>query len=187
MLTAGQKVIVKAYVEADQVLNALPHNGDSADQIRIALITVASPAFYVYRTDMPKQEVQNAIVYSAMTPAQTIPSNNTAEALQIWIAKNLLSQGKQFNLQNLLLGGETVNFALANVRSGFQDALTSLPTKSDGTNQQAGWTALQLLISRPATIIEKMLATGTGSQAVPATMGFEGFVSTDDIQSAMGW
>ena len=187
MLTAPQQLIVKTYVEADQVLNLLPHNIDNAGTIADTLRQVASPSWYVYRTDMPKSEVQNAVLYANMTPAQAIPANNTSEALQIWIAKNLLAQGKQFNLQNLLLGGDTMNFALPNIRSGFQDALTFLPTKNDGSDQQAGWPALQLIISRPATIVEKILSTGTGSQASPATMSYEGSVSADDILTAMGW
>ena len=39
---------------------------------------------------------------------------------------------------------------------------------------------------RPAKRIERLLATGTGSDASPATMSFEGQISPADIQSAMG-
>lgn len=37
---------------------------------------------------------------------------------------------------------------------------------------------------RPATVAEKVLATGTGTTASPATMGHEGAVSYADVQSA---
>ena len=186
-LTAPQQATLKAYVEADHVLSLKTPSAQSASEIKVALAVEVTPAWYVYRTNMPKQEVQNAVLYANMTPAQAIPANNTNEALQIWIAKNLLAQGKQLNLQNLLLGNDNINFALPNIRAGFQDALTFLPTKNDGTTQQAGWPALQLLISRSANTLEKLLATGTGSQASPATMGYEGTVNENDIGTAMGW
>ena len=189
MATPAQNLIVKNYVQADQVLSLLPPGGDSADQIRIELIKAASPAWYVFRTNMPKKEVQSVILYANMTSNQTIPANNTAEALQIWIAKCLLAQSKQFNLQNLLLGTDepSIDFSLPGQRSAFQDCLTGLFTKNDGTVQAAGWGALQLLISRPATIVEKLLAKGTGTQVSPATMGFEGAITGDEIKTAMGW
>jgi hypothetical protein len=131
---------------------------------------------------MPKAEVQNAVAYANMTPAQAIPASG--DALQIWIAKALLAQGKQFNLQNLLMDSDTLNFALPNIRAGIQDSLTALPTKADGTTQTGGWNVLQNLISRASTVAEKLLSTGTGSQAVPATMGFEGSITPQDVIDA---
>ena len=188
-LTDVQNSAIKTYVQGDQTLNGLPHNSDSAFQIAGALNAAASPAWYVFRTNMPKSEVQNLIGYAAMTPAQAIPSNNTAEALQIWIAKCLLAQSKQFNLQNLMVGtlDTTINFALSGNRTAFQDALTALPTKDDGTTQAAGWVALQLAFSRAATVVEKLLATGVGTKGSPGLMTFEGSVSSNDVQTAMGW
>lgn len=184
-LTPAQQATLKAFIEADPVLSLKPADAQGAYEIADALAVKANPAWYVYRTDMPKSEVQDGIVYANMTPAQAVPA--TGDALQVWIAKNLLAQGKQFNLQNLLLGSDTINFALPNILSGFQDALTGLPTKSDGTNQQAGWTALQLKISRTANLLEKLLATGTGSQASPGTMTFQGTVGYVEILAVMGW
>ena len=186
-LTPAQNATLKAYVEADGTLNTLPHDNGGAVDIATAMNAEANPAWYVFRTNVSVSEVQNKIVYANMTPAQAIPANNTNESLQIWIAKNLLAQGKQFNLQNLLLNADAINFALPNVYTAFQDALTALPTKSDGTNQQAGWTGLQLITSRKANTVEKLLSTGTGSQAASATMGFEGSVSYGDVFTAMGW
>ena len=138
---------------------------------------------------MPKKEVQNAVVFANMTPNQGIPANNTAEALQIWIAKCLLSQSKQFNFQNLMVGTSdpTIDFSLPGNRTAFQDCLTALPTKDDGTAQAAGWAALQLALSRAATVAEKLLATGVGTKGSPGTMTFEGSVSANDVQTAMGW
>jgi hypothetical protein len=174
-LTPAQQATVKTWLTANaQTLN----DQQAAD----ALNASAAGPWYVYRTNMPKAEVQNAVAYANMTPAQAIPASG--DALQIWIAKALLAQGKQFNLQNLLMDSDTLNFALPNIRAGIQDSLTALPTKADGTTQTGGWNVLQNLISRASTVAEKLLSTGTGSQAVPATMGFEGSITPQDVIDA---
>jgi hypothetical protein len=38
---------------------------------------------------------------------------------------------------------------------------------------------------RPATLAEKILATGTGTTEVPATMGYEGNLGIYDVKNAM--
>jgi len=50
-----------------------------------------------------------------------------------------------------------------------------------GATTRANLTAIS---KRDATRIEKLLATGTGSDAVPAVMAFEGNVSYQDIELA---
>jgi hypothetical protein len=40
------------------------------------------------------------------------------------------------------------------------------------------------LWKRPALLGEKILATGTGSDASPATLGYEGNISYQDVQAA---
>ncbi len=184
-LTTAQQVVLKADVQADPVLSLLTPSADNAFAIADAYKVLVNPAWYVYRTNVAKDEVQNFIVWANMTPGQAIPTSG--DAIHVWNAKALQTATKQMNLQNLLLTDKPINFALQNVRSGFQDALTGLPTKNDGTVQQAGWAALQLVISRAANRLEKLLATGTGTQASPATMGYEGTVSYTEVQQAMGW
>ena len=175
-LTEQQQSTLKAWL----IANAGALNDQEAAD---ALNATASGPWYVYRTNMPRAEVQNAVLYANMTPAQAIPASG--DALQIWIAKALLAQGKQFNLQNLLMDAETLNFALPNIRAGVQDSLTALPTKSDGTNQTGGWNTLQNVISRASTTVEKLLSTGTGSLAAPAVMGFEGSITSQDVIDAL--
>lgn len=186
-LTPAQQATLKAFVEADPVLNTYPHSSDGADTIATALKATASPDWYVWRTNMPKGEIQDAIDYAKMTPAQAIPTTG-ADAQNTWIAKALLAQGKQFNLQNLLIGAsETVDCSRTNIRAAYQDCLTQLPTSGAGNNQSAGWTALQLLMSRKANVLEKLFSTGTGSQVSPATMAVEGVLSYQDVAAAMQW
>ena len=47
--------------------------------------------------------------------------------------------------------------------------------------------AVYVHCKRSATILEKILATGTGSDASPATMDYEGTVSYLDVFNAMQW
>lgn len=185
MPTPAQLATIKTDVLADPVLSLLAPSADNAFAIALAYQAIVNPSWYVFRTNVAKNEVMNFIVWANMTPAQGISASG--DAIHIWNAKALQTATKQMNLQNLLLTEMAINFALSNVRAGFQDALTGLPTKNDGTNQQAGWTALQLVISRAANRLEKLLSTGIGSQAMPATMAHEGTVSYTQIQQAMGW
>lgn len=62
-------------------------------------------------------------------------------------------------------------------RAFFDDVFSG----AGGTNTRA---ALLVLWKRLATRIEKLFATGTGSDAVPATLVFEGEVSVQDIIEA---
>lgn len=186
LLTPQQSATLKTNIEADPVLSLLTAGSDSADIIANAYKILPSVDFFVFRTDVRKNEIQNCIIYDNMTPMQAIPTS-TQLAIDIWTAKCLLAQSKQFNLQNLLLGVETFNFSLPNIRKGFQDALTALPTKSDGTNQNAGWTTLQTIIYRKANRLEKLLATGNGTTELPATMGYEGVLSYQDVATALNW
>ncbi len=185
MLTPAQNTTLKNYVLADPVLSLKPATAQGAYEIAQGIRAIAAPAWYVFRTDVPVSEVQDKILYANMTPAQAVPATDLP--IQVWIAKALLAQGKQFNLQNLLLRSGSINFALPNIYAGFQDSLTALPTTGAGANQGAGWAALQLITSRPANILEKLLSTGTGTQAASATMGYEGSVNENEIGTAMGW
>lgn len=187
-LTTQQQTTLKAFVEADPVLSTIPQTADGAFEVARRLALDASPDWYVYRTNVFKSEIQDAVDYARMTPAQAIPTTG-ADAQNTWIAKALLAQGKQFNLQNLLLGnGDTINCARSNLRAAFQDCLTALPTTAAGGNQQAGWAAVQLIMSRKSNVLEKLFATGgNGTQATPSTMAVEGSLNYVEVAAAMQW
>jgi hypothetical protein len=183
MLTAQQMATVKADIEANPDLVAFPNDGDGAFAIAKLYNLPASPAWTVWQTAVPMDSIQDAVVYANMTPAQAIPSTPQLDVL-VWSAKALQCQSKQFNLQNLMLGRQSINASKANIRAAFQDCLTSLPSKSDGTNQPAGWTAVQTAMQRTATRLEKLLSSGTGTAVSPATMTFEGNVDSTAIDAA---
>ena len=180
-MTPAQLTTLKTAINANPTWAAFPLTGDGFYDLARALSQEAVPTFWVWSTNADVGVVRAAVTWANLTPA------DAPDGTQQWANRSLQCQGKQFNLQNLLLGADTINFALPNILSGFQDALTALPTKADGTNQQAGWTALQLKISRTANILEKLLATGTGTQASPGTMTFQGTIGYVEVQSIMGW
>lgn len=185
-LTTQQKTTLKAFVEADATLNAIPKTPDGAFDLAVALNSAASPAFYVWQSAVPIDAITSAIDWAKMTPAQAIPATGS-DAQLAWIARANMCQGKQFNLQNLLIGKQTIAANLPNIRAAFQDCLTGLPSTPAGGNQQAGWNAVQLVMSRVATVLEKLFSTGTGTQASPATMAVEGSLNASEVQSIMGW
>ena len=69
--------------------------------------------------------------------------------------------------------GGTFNPSRADTRAGFDGVFSG----AGGVLTRA---ALLVLYKRSATRAEKALATGTGSDASPATLTFEGLVSIDD-------
>lgn len=69
----------------------------------------------------------------------------------------------------------SVSPAEPNVRQGFTDIFSG----AGGVNTR---TALIAAGKRSATYAEKALASGTGSDAVPATMTFEGLLSPQDVR-----
>jgi hypothetical protein len=136
--------------------------------------------FIVWKTQVPVQDIFDCIIWANMTPA-SVPDTTT-----IWGNRNLQCQSKQFNLQTMLGGRDSINAAKANIRTGLQDALTALPSKADGTNQAAGWTTVLALMKRAASKCETLYVTGTGTSATPGNVGtVEGDVSVSDIAEAL--
>jgi hypothetical protein len=72
----------------------------------------------------------------------------------------------------------TLNASKANIRAGIDAAWVG--TAADLVVRATIYTHCKRLASR----IEKLLATGTGSDAAPATMSFEGAISWQDVEQA---
>jgi len=183
-LTSSQITTLRALIDADPVLSSFPMNADGHVAVAQALNQPASPTFYVYRTDIPVQEVFDQVQWSKLTPADAIPTDTALNAA-IWQSRSLACQGKQFNLQTLLMGQATINGAKANVRAGLQDALTNVPSAASGATQAAGWVGVRdSVLARAATVAEKALATGNGgTAATAATMTFEGALTAQDVEA----
>lgn len=177
-MTPAQNAAIKADIAANGDLNTLPAGSDGSFEIARLYNLPASPDFYVWRTNVPTAEVFDQVQWAKLTP------NDAPDGTLAWQCRSLACQGKQFNLQTILTGRDYIDASKPNIRSGFQDALTGVPSGLNGATQAAGWVALQTALSRKATRLEKLLATGTGTQPSPATMGFEGSVNYSDIGAA---
>lgn len=157
MLTPAQQAIIKADILANPDLNSQPNNGDGASEIARLYNLAASPSFTVWRTLVSIKEVGdkfNGTELAGMTTAN------------------------QTRLQTIALfsaGG--INASLLDRRQMFDDIFSG----AGGVTTRAN---LLILWKRLATRLEKLFATGTGSDASPATMTFEGGIGYQDILAA---
>ena len=157
-MTDAQSVTLKAAIVADPVLNAVPMTyPDGATQLAALLNAAASPPFVVWKTGVPIGEVGRAFNASELAGLTSL-NHTRLQTLAIYLA-----------------GG--VNPSNASVRAFFDDIFSG----AAGTNTRV---ALSALWRRNARLIEKILATGTGSEASPATLSFEGAVSPADVHNA---
>lgn len=154
-LTTAQLTTLKADILADPALAAQPNNSDGAFAIAAVYNTVATPDFIVWKTDVPTSVCKQAMVWTEFI-------SRSAGEREAW----------QFMLSN-----GTINPSDANVRQGIQDIFS-------GAGGAASRAALLAIAKRKATRAEKLFATGTGSDASPATMGFVGNLSYQDVELA---
>ena len=156
-LTTAQLQALKADIAADPVLNALPKNSDSAFEIAMAYNLPAVPSFTVWKTSVSIMAVGQAMLNSDVANLTTANTNR-------------LSVLGEYS-------GGAFNPSLADVRSGFNDIFSVAGAATTRANLLALW-------RRFATRIEKLVATGTGSDASPAQLVFEGTINYGDVLNA---
>jgi hypothetical protein len=157
MLTNAQLGILKTAIASDPALAAQPMNSDGNFAIAVAMNILANPVFKVWKTLVTLPEVGD---------------NTVATELAGLTSLNLT------RLQTILMfspGG--LNPSLADRRDFFDDVYSG----AGGAQTRA---KLLALWKRSATRAEKLFATGTGSDAVPATLTFEGFLTYQDVELA---
>ena len=157
MLTSQQLATLKTAILADPVLAAQPLNSDGAYAIALALNELATPAFIVWKTNVSVEEIMR----NGMDWARV--DNLTVGKARIW---DWLSRLGQFDASK------------PNIRTGIDACWVG--TAAD----LAVRAAVYVHCKRSATRIEKLFATGTGSDASPATMTFEGSLAYQDVQLA---
>ncbi len=158
MLTTAQLQTLKTYINSVPAWAALPNNSDTAVFIAAALNKASDPAFIVWRTDVRAEEIGNA-----------------------WIGTDIdgMSALNMQRLQLLLASAPSGTFDMsrADRRAGFENPF--------GTNQNNGSrVAMRAAWKRAATVVEKLFATGTGSDASPGTMVVVGAVSWPEVFEA---
>jgi hypothetical protein len=156
-LTTAQLALVKAAIEADPVLNAFPQGPDGSYDIAAALNKTATPDFIVWKSSVSVDEIMR---------------NGMA-----WERVDNLSVGKA-RIWDWMTRLGSFNAGKANIRAGIDAAWVG--TAADLAVRATIYTHCKRLVTR----IEKLLATGTGSDAAPATMGFEGAIQWQDVEQA---
>ena len=188
MLTSAQNALIKTAVLADNVLKTYPATSDGSYAIAAALNLPDASNTSVWWSATPVDNIFNSLTWANYTP------NDAADGTAIYTNRTLLAQTKQMNLQNMLVGRDTINMTNALTRQGLKDAVHNIPTGTGGALVDVGGTngatALAACI-RPttATRIEKILSTGpsTTSTTTADVLGFEGAISYQQIGTAMGW
>jgi hypothetical protein len=155
MLNSTQLATLKADILADPILSAYWDNKNPA-AIAAVYNIAASPSFFVWKTSVSPEEYIEATVWTEVD-ALTVGKARIWE----WVTK-----------------GQTaaINPSKVNVRQGLADCWASNTTTR---------TNLLTIGKRLANKVEKLLATGTGTEGIPATMTFEGGIQWPDINAAM--
>lgn len=159
MLTPAQLATLAAHITASADLSAIPNTIDGAFAAADLLDLPADPAFVVWKSSVSQDEImQNGFDW-------LLVDNLTVGKARIW--DWLFSNSER-----------AINPSKANVRAGIAECWK-------GTAQMLAQQAVVLgHCKRAATRAEKVFATGTGSDATPATMGHEGSVSWQDVYTA---
>lgn len=165
-LTDAQKALIKADILANPDLNAFPNNLDSNYEIARLYGLTASPEFYVWRTDVTRAEIYHETSGDGTTWNWTTYKNQGATEQNAWVQ---------------MFMGDRANFAKPNLRAGIAAIFTG---SAQANAQRAHCLAMGRRLAKRG---EKVLASGTGSAASPATMGFEGNLSVDDVESARNY
>lgn len=171
-LTTAQLQTLKADILADPALSSQPNNSDGNTAVAQAYDAQASPDFWVWRSKVTEDEyTQTAGVDAA---------NGGAATVWNWTGAGYVtrSQGERDAWARLFRSGYT-NPSLANVRQAFGDILSGGTAPAPANRNH-----LLVLSKRRASRVEKLLAAGTGTFASPATMGFEGSLTADDVEAA---
>ena len=165
-LTTAQLTTIKADILLYPVLSAQQNNSDGAFAIAAAYNLIASPDFWVWKTNLSEQ----ACV------AETGPEGT------VWSWPQYIARTEpERDGWKRLFAADSTNPSLPNVRQAVADIFGG--AQAAPTAQR---THLLAIARRKATRAEKLFATGTGSTAIPATMIFEGSnLSFQDVIAAL--
>lgn len=142
------------YLNVATPINAVPNTTDG--NIAVAgWYNLATAAYWVWRTNISTDDVNNAVDWSEVVALST---NNL-------LAFDALKQQSK------------INASLTSIRNAFAQIFK----QATSPNSLAALTAAA---KRLALNVEQVFATGTGSNASPSTMGYEGTVSGQDIETA---
>jgi hypothetical protein len=156
-MTTQQLQTLRTAIDADPTMSAFPNTQDGAFDLAAYLDQPAAGPFVVWRTSVARGEIlQNGFD---------------------WTRLDNLSVGKARVWSDIFVDG-SINPSKVNVRAGI-DAVW-VGTAAD----LAVRAAVYVHCKRSATRAEKIFATGTGSDATPATLVIEGLLNYQDVFAA---
>lgn len=157
-LTAAQLATLKAAILAETDPTFVTNRNAGATGAMADFYNANHPTFVVWKTSVPITQIGDKF--------------NGAEL-------GGLTTANQTRLQTIaLFSTNGVNPSLADRRAFFDDVFSG----AGGTITRA---SLLVLWKRLARRVERLFATGTGSDAVPGVLVFEGSISNDDIVMAI--
>lgn len=169
-LTSQQLALLKTAIVADAELSAIPHDGDGNFALATLLNAVASPDYWVWR--------------AKVTQADYVSTTSPDASVWSWTTYIQRSQAERDGWREMFADTGSVNPSNVNVRAGFADIFSG----AGGSAQRAH---LLSMSRRKATRGEKIFAAATpggsgtrGGTTNPDTMGFEGAISPEDVDSA---
>lgn len=155
ILTVEQRTALFADIQNDPAFADIPNTPDGSGEIALAYNLMANPQFVVWMTRLSTYEIRNILV---------------------WTEYEGLSVSRQ-NAFEFLCSNGTINPAMVNVRDGINSIFT-------GPNAVGTRTALIEASKRDATRAEKLFASGTGSDASPGVMTFEGRLPWSEVHNS---
>jgi hypothetical protein len=162
-LTTAQRATLLANVIANSD-TAQARTDGNLELLAALYNTVASPAFWVWRTAVTKSELVQSVSVDATTFT--------------WVGNGFITRsvGEQTAWRELFNGENSVNPSLANVRQAFADIFSGIG------NAAANRTHLLAVGRRLSSRFERVFATGTGSIATPGMMVLEGQIDYTEFQ-----
>lgn len=157
MLTNAQLITLKNDIAADPVLSLIPQTSDGAFEVAAAYNTQASPDFTVWKTQVTLEEV-GLNLDSGEVEALTTAENSRMQTFALYAPEGPKPERPDHR--------------------AFFDGVFS---GAGGANTRP---MLLALWKRLALRIEQLYATGTGSDASPATMVVEGTITFRDVLNA---
>lgn len=160
-LTTEQQTTLRNAIIADPVLGQLPATTQNAYDIASAMNLPATPAFIGWKSNVSAADIGNAWNGADIDGMSAL----NMQRLQLLLAS---SPGGVFDMRR------------SDRRAGFENPFGTNVNNTSRVAMRAVW-------KRSLTRFEKLFATGTGSDATPATTTIEGSLEYQDIRDAMGW
>jgi hypothetical protein len=158
-LTQTQKATLRAALIADPAVQTWL-NSSQLQPIVDLYNQLATPAFWAFRTDVDPSEIGKVVNYVAVAAMTTANLQRVSDFLRM-------------NTTAFIARDDIKTFLL----DTFSGAL--------GGQGQATRDALDLMLRRQVTKAERLFTTGTGSTSAPATLGWVGPLTTEDISEAI--